>query len=191
MKLQIRKGFTLIELLVVMGIIALIAALTIPSYVSFSRSQELYQSALNLKAVLRDTQNRALSSEKSATNCTASDTLLGFYATLIPGNTSAGVGGRCGLINFNTASKSFSKTSSLQSLYTVGNSCSLLSLTQGELTIVYKPLDGSGAFYDGSLDTGLLLNSGKIALMLTNPGGQSYYVFVTNTGDIYEKKTCP
>lgn len=188
---QITDGFTLIELLVVMGIIALIAALTIPSYVTFSRSQELYQSALNLKAILRDTQNRALSSEKSSTSCTSSDTLAGFYATFAFNNTAASVGGRCGLINFNTSTKSFSRTSSLQSFYRVDGTCSVLSLTNGELTVVFRPLDAGATFYDGSPATGLILNASKVALMLTNPSGQSYYVILTNTGDIYEKKTCP
>lgn len=184
-------GFTLIELLVVAGIVSLFAALTIPSYISFNRSQEIRQASLNLKNILRDTQNRATSSEKSTTTCTGSDILQGFYVVITPNSSSTSISGRCGLINFNTTSKVFASTSVIQGFYDASSSpCSTITPVQGKVTILFKPLGGGVKFYDGDLDIGTILNISKLALKLTNSTGQTYYIIVESGGDIYEKTSC-
>lgn len=190
-----RVGFTLIELLIVIGIIALLATITIPSYISFSRSQELKQSGLNLKNNLRDAQNRALSSEKSATDCgqdSAGNTLKGFYATFIPGNTNISIGGICGNISFNPATSSFSQSSTIQG-FVDGTTCQAVA-PSGKLTVFFLPLAGGTQFYDG--DSGNIiansppLTNSKIAIVLTNTI-KNYYVMISSSGDINEKNTCP
>lgn len=188
----IKTGFTLIELLIVIGITALLATVTIPSYIAFSRNQELSQTGLNLKSLLRDTQNRALSSEKSTTLCSSSDTLLGFYATLTPGQTTIAVGGVCGAnIIFNNTSPSYSQSSSINSFVNAAVSpCSSLNLTMGKLSILYKPLAQGTQFFDGNT-TGPSLNYSKIGIVVANSQGKKDYVIVANSGDIYEKSSCP
>lgn len=186
------NGFTLIELMVVIGIAALLATVTIPSYIAFSRNQELSQTSLNLKSLLRDTQNRALASEKSTTLCTASDTLLGFYATLTPGSTTIAVGGICGAnIIFNNTTPLYSNGSSINSFVNASvTPCTAITLNQGTLTVLFKPLSQGTQFFDGDT-TGVGLNYSKIGIKIVNSQGKIDYVMVQNSGDIYEKSSCP
>lgn len=62
-------AYTLIELLVVVSLISLFSFFAIAAYNNFNRTQNLGLTVKELKAVLRDAQNRALSGEKDTTAC--------------------------------------------------------------------------------------------------------------------------
>ncbi len=189
-------GFTLIELLVVAGIIAVISAMTIPSYVSFSRSQEVQQASANLKNVLRDTQNRAAASAKPS-SCTDADTLLGFFATLTSGNNSntLAVGGICGSTVFNNSSPTFTTSSNIQiqGFFNANSSCSQINLSSVNLTVLFKPLAGGVQFFDGdtsALPLSFPLSLSKLGIKLANGQGTDFLI-ISSSGDINEKSTCP
>src|SRR3989344_2210296 len=101
-------GFTLIELLVVIGIIAVLAAVALPSLRGYSRRQSVKNSAVELKSNLRLAQNRALTGEK---NCDSGSYLLGWVVS-VPENAGGSytIFGRCssGNLNFNSATYNFS-----------------------------------------------------------------------------------
>lgn len=58
-------GFTIIEILVVFSLVAFLSGIGIISFVTYSRSQELSQSASNIKLFVQEAKFNALSSVKS------------------------------------------------------------------------------------------------------------------------------
>lgn len=56
------SGFTLVELLLVVSIITILAAVSLPAFSGFQKSQTLNDSAKKLKSDLRYIQNKSLSS---------------------------------------------------------------------------------------------------------------------------------
>ncbi len=86
------KGFTVIELLVVFSLTAVVSSLGIVSFVSYSRTQQLVQSANQTKLLIQEAKFSALSSVKpsntpdgSASNCTSGVSLLGYRVTVNEG----------------------------------------------------------------------------------------------------------
>ena len=59
-------AFTLIELLIVIAIIGILAAISIPSFSTFTTSQRLSQAAKQVKNDLRSAQNRAINGVKDS-----------------------------------------------------------------------------------------------------------------------------
>jgi type II secretion system protein H len=59
-----QRGFTLMELLVVVGVIAIMAAMAIPTFVSWRQSIEYRQAARELGAALRDARTHAISDNR-------------------------------------------------------------------------------------------------------------------------------
>lgn len=58
------RGFTLIELLVVFSIIAILSSVSVASFVSYSRSQELKSAASDVSTLLSQAKSRAQSQVK-------------------------------------------------------------------------------------------------------------------------------
>ncbi len=59
------KGFTIIEILVVFTVIAILAGIGITSFVAYSRSQQINQTANNLKLLINEAKFNSLSVVKS------------------------------------------------------------------------------------------------------------------------------
>ncbi len=59
------KGFTIIEILVVFTVIAILAGIGITSFVAYSRSQQVSQTANNLKLLINEAKFNSLSVVKS------------------------------------------------------------------------------------------------------------------------------
>jgi prepilin-type N-terminal cleavage/methylation domain-containing protein len=83
------NGFTLIELLVVFSIIAVLSALGMVSFVSYSRTQQVNQVANNLKLLISQARFNALSSVKTnhdpdgnTVNC-GNESLAGYSVNLL------------------------------------------------------------------------------------------------------------
>lgn len=187
------EGFTLIELMVVMSIGALIAVLTIPSYISFNRSQEVKQAASFLKSNLRDAQNRSFAGEKETLLCTSSDVLAGFFGEFSVNGISFNIKGICGLNTFPSSSASYNKK--LATNITInrllnGSSCASIG---SSASVLFKPIGKGALFYTAALPGGLSspLNIGKLAIELKQSAGNLYYVIITSGGEIYESATCP
>ena len=71
-----KQGFTLIELLVVIAIMVVVFGLTIASFNSFNRHEQVQQAALNFKTDLRYAQTRAISVDKPS-SCASTDAFVG------------------------------------------------------------------------------------------------------------------
>ena len=89
--LSISKGFTLIELLVVFSLIAVLSGIGLVSFVTYSRSQQVNQSANNIKLLINQARFNALSGVKTnqdingnTVSCGAAS--LGGYTINILGN---------------------------------------------------------------------------------------------------------
>lgn len=77
------KGFTLIEMVVALSITAIIFGLGLTTYQNFSKKQTVEQAALNLKADLHLTKDKALSGQKPNGWCNgAGETLSGWRLNL-------------------------------------------------------------------------------------------------------------
>lgn len=184
------RGYTLIELMVVFSLIGLFSVLTIPSYIRFNRTQEVKQAALLLKSKIRDAQNRSFSGEKSSI-CTESNILSGFYTELSLNSSSFVTGGTCGPLDFNTNTVSFSSTHPLVlGFYDLSSgSCSVLSLSGNSLRIKFRAVGRGVDFYDWT--TQLPISISKLGIKVANTDGNTNYLSVSRTGDIYESKSCP
>lgn len=62
------KGFTLVEILITIAIIGLATALAIPNITNFSQSQDVTNSAIDLKNLIRKAQSNAQSGVVCSTN---------------------------------------------------------------------------------------------------------------------------
>lgn len=60
-----KKGFTLIEILVVFSIVAVLSGIGIASFASYSRTQQLNQTANNIKLLVNQARFNALSAVKT------------------------------------------------------------------------------------------------------------------------------
>lgn len=80
-----QTGFTLIEILVVFTIVAILAGIGIASFVSYSRSQQVNQSAGDIKLLVNHAKFNALSVVKSAPN--QSGTIISCQAASLIGYT--------------------------------------------------------------------------------------------------------
>lgn len=85
-------GFTIIELLVVFAVIAILAGIGVASFVSYSRSQQVNQTANNLKLLINEAKFNSLSVVKSTksedgtiASC-GSNVLLGYSVSVINSN---------------------------------------------------------------------------------------------------------
>lgn len=191
-----KSAFTLIELMVVISIGALIAVLTIPSYISFNRSQEVKQAAGFLKSNLRDAQNRSFAGEKHNL-CTPSNILEGLFAEFWVNGTTFNIKGLCGLITPSPASSYIKKLPAnitVKSLLNVsGTTCASLG---SPLRVLFKPIGKGTNFYNVNVALSGGLSSpisgvSKVAIELKHSAGNLYYVIITSGGEIYESATCP
>lgn len=85
-----KNGFTLIELLVVFSVVAILAGIGIAAFVEYSRSQQVNQTANNIKLLLNEAKFNSLSSVKTAKSengeeSCGSNTLIG-YTIVVAGN---------------------------------------------------------------------------------------------------------
>lgn len=83
----LNSGFTLIEILVVFTVVAILAGIGIASFVSYSRSEELNQSASNIRLLVNEAKFNSLSVVKTATNDSGTSIACG-TASLIGYNVS-------------------------------------------------------------------------------------------------------
>ena len=94
MKLKARSlssGFTIIELLVVFTVIAILAGVGLASFVSYSRSQQVNQTANNLKLLINEAKFNSLSVVKTAksedgTQVSCGSEVLTGYTVSVVGN---------------------------------------------------------------------------------------------------------
>ncbi len=63
---SIQKGFTLLEILVVFSVIAILSGVGFGSFVSYSRTQQLNQTANNVKLLIIEARSNAISTVKSS-----------------------------------------------------------------------------------------------------------------------------
>lgn len=66
---KLRRGFTLIEMVVALSITTIVFGLGLVTYQNFSKKQTVEQAALNLKADLHLTKDKALSGQKPTGWC--------------------------------------------------------------------------------------------------------------------------
>lgn len=86
-----QAGFTLIELLVVFSVIAILSAIGIAAFVSYSRSQQVVQTANNLKLLISQARFNALSVVK--TNRDSSGTTISCGVEALSGYSVGVIGG--------------------------------------------------------------------------------------------------
>ena len=97
-------GFTLIELLVVFSIIAVLSGIGVASFVSYSHSQQVNQTANNIKLLISQARFNALSSVKtnqdlSGNTVTCGADALGGYTINILGNSQVELNQLCDNVN--------------------------------------------------------------------------------------------
>jgi len=167
-------GYTLIELLVVISISALFFSLAIASYQSFNKNQALKNSSSEIKSVLRDVQNRAITGQKDRGACAEyADTKLlkewQFEWTEDTRNysilgicESVGLGGTFG-------GQTFTLPSTDNIKFTTGGLIAFKPLNQGiGLTFAPDPIcikgnAASSPYYKISVDSGGGINVEKVA----------------------------
>ncbi len=93
--LRQNSGFSLIELMVVFIIVAIISAIGLASYKSYSDKQILTSAAQDLKLTIDNTKFNALSSVKP-TNCSVTDALTGYKFSLTQASNTYTVSVLCG-----------------------------------------------------------------------------------------------
>lgn len=174
--------------------IAVFAVLIIPSYISFNRNQEVKQSGLYLKSVVRDAQNRSQSGEKDSSSC--SSALVGFYSQFTAGSSDFSVGGNCGTNDFDEKTYTLpSKNVTIVSFFNASSypasACTALSVTNS-LRILYKTISHGVDFYDWNtqLGTGNILAVTKVGISVTDTSGNMYVVIIGNNGEIYDVPSC-
>ena len=98
------SGFTLIELLVVFSLIAVLSGIGLVSFVTYSRSQQLNQTANNIKLLINQARSNALSGVKtnqdingSTVTCGAES--LGGYTINVLGNSQVELNQLCANTN--------------------------------------------------------------------------------------------
>ena len=94
------SGFTLIELLVVFSLIAVLSGLGLVSFVAYSRSQQVNQTANNLKLMINEARSHALSGVKTNQDITratinCSGQSLSGYSINIIGNSELDISQLC------------------------------------------------------------------------------------------------
>lgn len=77
-----QNGFTLIELLVVFSLIAILSGIGFASFASYSHSQQVNQTANNIKLLINEARANALSAVKSCKN----QTLIGYSIAVVGNN---------------------------------------------------------------------------------------------------------
>ncbi len=102
--LTINRGFTLIELLVVFSIIAVLSGVGIVSFVSYSHSQQVNQTANNIKLLISQARFNALSAVKtnqdlSGNTISCGSESLGGYTINILGNSQIELNQLCASVN--------------------------------------------------------------------------------------------
>ena len=102
--LTINRGFTLIELLVVFSIIAVLSGVGIVSFVSHSHSQQVNQTANNIKLLISQARFNALSAVKtnqdlSGNTISCGSESLGGYTINILGNSQIELNQLCASVN--------------------------------------------------------------------------------------------
>ncbi len=78
------NGFTLIELIVVFSVMAIIATISLASFDSYTNSQKLRTSVLDIKTLLQQARSESINQLKPA-SCTG--TLQGYEVRICAGNT--------------------------------------------------------------------------------------------------------
>lgn len=174
---QVANGFTLIELLVVIGIIAVLAAIALPSLRGYARRQTVKNAAVELKSNLRLAQNRSLTGEKT---CETNAYLTGWIVS-IPENAGSSytIYGRC---SSGTTQNFSSRTFNFPSDVTA-----TISTSSTPTYILFQSNAGGAKFYrDANLTNEIPVT--QAVLNLTTASGESYDVSVSTTGNIYETK---
>lgn len=88
-RLQINSGLTLIEILVVFTVASILAGIGIASFATYSRSQQISQSASDIRLLVNEAKFNSLSVVKTATNAQGqtiacgSQSLVGYALTVV------------------------------------------------------------------------------------------------------------
>lgn len=153
-------GFTLIEIVIVFTVIAMLSAIGIAAFVSYSRVQSLQSAASTLSSTLSLARSRAISQSKP-TDCGA-QILNGYKVLLNTANNTYELDAICGGFSYKVLSQKLPQNISFDAVKTTSTS-------------FYFPVIVNGALFNPTAQS---------ATIYLNGYGNSSKISVDSTGDI-------
>lgn len=202
MKKRLSYGFSLIELIIVISLFAITTILVTISYISFEGNQRLKNAALQIKSDLRQAQINAQSGDKGAGDCSAENSLAGWYMKASVSDSYYTIALDC--LSGVSDENPFSLTT-----YNLPEGVTISNINNGAdvpyASIFYKPLDYGASFHDSSATTNppvgsnidffsetgslqYLLGGTELVITLSSTDG-TYKVKINSSGQVSESKT--
>lgn len=193
-----KGGYSLIELLVVMSIFGITISLVTASYLTFENNQRFRNAALQVKNDIRFAQHKAVSGDKSTSNCQNIDpqktSLIGWYIRFRQSAIDYTISSDC--INALGA-----ETTELYSTVKLPKGISICSVSGSDINILFQATSVSSNFYSSSstppfLESGILKTpsiGAPLTVSLVKQGATcntagTYQVIVDSNGGVNEIK---
>ena len=192
-KISSQSGFTLVELIIVISITTLVMAISVPSFLSYSRRQQLNNQAENLVSQLEFAQSKARTGDQGSDE---TDDVQGYFLEFE--NTDPGNGvykyylrkhrnDTSVPIDYNPIVEEYSLSETITSVSVLADGAA----SNNEIFYYKSPtasfvcLDDFPA--DGTEQTTCSTN--VIQLILYNDQGETHYVYIEKGGVIYENES--